>query len=196
MSPKDWRVTVPEGERGPWRVERFEIDKQGAEWHNMLTAFQPGMSRRCVDPGTYTRLLRGNKLVMSDTLAEQHDHAYAYHKATGRVLIHGLGLGMFLGVVLRKLEVTHVTVVEIDADVIALVGPHYEAMAKAEGKALEIIHADALKWQPPKGARWDMVWHDIWDDICADNLPSMKRLHRRYGRRAGWQGSWAREFIA
>ena len=191
----DWRVTVPEGARGPWRVERFEIDKKGADWHNMLTSFQPGMGRRLVEPGTYTRLLRGNTVVMSDTSAEQHDHTYAFYQATGRVLIHGLGLGMFLGAVLRKPEVTQVTVVEIDADVIALVGPHYQQMADAQGKTLEIIRADALTWKPPKGARWDVAWHDIWDDICSDNLPAMKRLHRRYGRRAGWQGSWARELI-
>jgi len=195
MGLKDWRVAVPEGARGPWRVERFVVDEQGASFHNIGVMFTPGMCRRTITPGTYTRLMRGRTVVMSDTESEQHDHAFVYYRAAGRVLIHGLGLGMFLGAVLRKPEVTHVTVVEIDADVIALVGPHYEAMAKAEGKALEIIHADALTWVPPKGARWDVVWHDIWDNICADNLPSMQRLHRRYGRRAVWQGSWARELL-
>ena len=189
------RVTVPEGERGPWRVERFVVDEHGASLHNLGVMFTPGMGRRTIESGTYTRLMRGRTVVMSDTDAEQFDHMYALHKATGRVLIHGLGLGMFLGAVLRKPEVTHVTVVEVDADVIALVGAHYEAMAKVEGKGLEIVHADALTWKPPKGARWDAAWHDIWDYICADNLPQIHTLHRRFGRRVGWQGSWARELL-
>jgi hypothetical protein len=57
---------------------------------------------------------------------------------------------------------------------------------------LRVIHADALKWMPPKVMRWSVVWHDIWDDISVDNLNEMTKLHRRYGRRCDWQGSWCR----
>jgi hypothetical protein len=189
------RVAVPEGERGPWRVERFEVTEDGARFHNFRCDFSPGGYRRRIVPGTYTRLMRGRTVVMSDTPAEQQDHSWFVRNVKGRALLHGLGLGMVLAAVLKKPEVTDVTVVEIDADVIALVGPHYEQMARDEGKPLAIIHGDALKWQPPKGARWGAVWHDIWDSISADNLPDMKTLHRRFGRRADWQGSWARELL-
>ena len=58
---------------------------------------------------------------------------------------------------------------------------------------LNIICADALEWKPPKGTRYNAVWHDIWDNICGDNLDDMKKLHRKYGRRTNWQGSWCRD---
>jgi spermidine synthase len=94
---------------------------------------------------------------------------------------------MVLNAALRKPEVEHVTVVEQSEDVIKLVASHYE------GPRVTIVHADAMTYQPPTGAKFGAVWHDIWDDICADNLDEMKILHRRYGRRTVWQGSWARE---
>ena len=90
---------------------------------------------------------------------------------------------------LDKPEVEHVTVVELSKDVIALVAGHYKARY---GDRLTVVHADALDWKPPKGARYDAVWHDIWPDICGDNWETMKRLHRKYGRRCDWQNSWCR----
>ena len=71
---------------------------------------------------------------------------------------------------------------------IDLVGPSF-----SHDDRVNIICADAFEWRPPKGVRYNAVWHDIWDDICTDNLPEMTRLHRKYGRRADWQGSWCRE---
>lgn len=178
-------VTVPEGERGPWKVERFTISEEKASLANISMMFKPG-GRRC-RAGTYTKLTRDGEIIMSDTPDEKRDHYWFVNRARGHVLINGLGLGMVLGAVLLKSEVERATVVEASEDVIALVGPHYAC------DRVEIVHGDALTWKPPAGVRYGAVWHDIWDDICADNLPEMKRLHRRYGRRADWQGSWARE---
>lgn len=107
----------------------------------------------------------------------------------GEALINGLGIGMVLKNVLLKDEVEEVTVVERSADVIALVAPHYR------DPRVTVVHADAMEYAPPKGKRFDAVWHDIWTFVCADNLPQMHRLHRRYGRRAAWQGSWSRDII-
>jgi spermidine synthase len=127
---------------------------------------------------------------MSDTPAELEDMYYFVYHAKGKVLINGLGLGAAVQAVLSKPEVEHVTVIEISEDVIKLVADHY---LKRYGDRLTIIHADALTWQPPKGQKFDTVWHDIWDSICTDNLEEMGRLHRRYGKRAAWQASWCRE---
>jgi len=178
-------VTVPEGQSGGWRVERFTIEPERASIANISMMFRPG-GRRHV-PGAYTRLLRDGYLVMSDTPDEKRDHYWFVREARGHVLIQGLGLGMVLGAVLAKPDVEHVTVIEKSEDVIGLVANHYAC------ERLTVICADAMTWQPPKGIRYGAVWHDIWDDICADNLDEMKALHRRYGRRADWQGSWARE---
>jgi len=176
-------VTVPEGASGEWRVERFTVSDDDVRLHNICASFRPG--GRSMLAGTYTRLIRGRTLVMSDTRAEKRDHIGFVRRACGDVLINGLGLGMVCGAVLRKPDVTSVTVVELSSDVISLVGASYPEAT--------IVHADAMTWRPPSGVRYGAVWHDVWDDICEDNLPEMKTLHRRYGRRAAWQGSWARE---
>lgn len=174
-------VTIPEGSSGPWAVERFTVEKDSIQ--NIRLAF----SGRGCRPGTYTRLVHQKRgVVMSDTTAEQRDHIEFVWKAKGHVLINGLGLGMCLAAALKKPEVTNATVVEIDPDVISLVGRHYS------DPRVEIVNSDAFEYQIPKGARYGAVWHDIWDDICSDNLPEMHKLHRKYGRRCDWQGSWAR----
>jgi spermidine synthase len=129
---------------------------------------------------------------MSDTPDERRDHLSAIREAKGHVLLNGLGLGCVLQSCLEKEGVTKVTVVEKEEDVIALVAPHYQ---ERYGDRLEVVHADAFEYKPPKGVRYGMVWHDIWPNMCADNLPEMHRLHRKYGRRTEWQGSWGRAYI-
>lgn len=175
------QVSIPEGQSGNWRVEHFEVPERSIE------SMRLAMSGRSIRPGRYTKLMNGHYLVMSDTPAEMRDHYDFVWKARGHCLINGLGLGMCLGAALLKPGVTHVTVVEKSADVIHLVGNAY-----ASDERVEIIHADAFDYQPPKGIRYGAVWHDIWNDICADNLDGMIKLHRKYGRRADWQGSWCR----
>lgn len=173
---------LPEGENGKWKVERFTITKDDARWYNINCHGRP------VEPGKYTRLMRGKTIVMSDTPQEMGDHLAFLHRAHGHVLINGLGLGMCLQV-LDKPDVTKATVIEIDEEVIALVGPYYKKKYKDR---LEIIHADALLWKPPSGIHYGAVWHDIWDNICDDNKPAMKKLHRRYAKICDWQWSWGR----
>lgn len=171
------KVSIKEGILGDYRVERFYVDKP--DIHSMLRG-------RGVPKGEYTRLMRCNTVVMSDTPAEMRDHMFAVHRATGSCLINGLGIGMVLHNILKKDEVTDITVVEISQDVIDLVSPNYT------DDRITFVCADALEYKPPKNKKYGMVWHDIWDYICADNLPEMHKLHRKYGKKAIWQGSWCR----
>lgn len=180
-------VSVPDGSRGPWKVETFTITKHD-EAMSRIRAMQNPLE--AVRAGTYKRLTRNGVVIMSNTQMEIRTHSYFIAVAEGSVLINGLGLGMALTAILAKPAVRDVTVIEKDADVIALVGPHF-----LKDRRVTIINADALTWQPPKAKRYNAVWHDIWDDITADNLPEMKALWRRYGRRTDWQGCWAREHI-
>ena len=174
------KVAVPEGRRGPWSVERFALQDMPP-----TSAFGRGEAAA----GTYTKLVHATRgIVMSDTPDEMRDHQEAVARARGSCLINGLGLGMLLAAVLKKPDVTDVTVVEVDADVIALVGPSYAADPR-----LTIVQADALAYQPPPGRRYAMVWHDIWDRISASNLASMAVLLRKYEPIADWQGCWAED---
>lgn len=204
------RVDVPEGSSGAWRVERFTVSEQ-ASHASLLYAINHRAERgRSIPAGTYTRLMRGQKVVMSDTPAEIADHWPMGVRAKGSVLILGLGLGVVAQMCLDKTNhsfypdfdgvpmdsispaVDHVTVVERDPDVIALVAPHY--LGRYPDR-VTIIQADALDWRPPKGTHYQAVWCDIWDDLCTDNLPQMALLRRRYARRADWVGCWGQHLL-
>lgn len=186
----DWKVTVPEGSKGVWTIDRFEVERESLERLRLQ------IHGRGCPPGTYTRLRRNGYVVMSDTAAEVRDHfepkIQMQRREAKRVLIHGLGLGMVLQQALRMDHVEHVDVVEIDPDVIELIGPHYTAMA---GGRLHLHEGDAYTYKFPVGTTWDIAWHDIWDTLSQDNLELMATLHRRYGSKVGWQGSWGKAFL-
>jgi hypothetical protein len=197
-------------ERGPWRVEMAE-EKPGtpSQW----VAEAEGLP---FVPGWYTALIHAERgLVMSDVPAEIAgclpflDRAQA--EGAGWILISGLGLGIVPAWLLASCPaVRRIDIVEIDADVIALItGDECAREQWAADPRLHVHLGDALTWQgatvshalhdgcalhahcqvPP---RWDAGWHDIWDQPSAANLPSMARLHRRFGKVTGWQMSWER----
>jgi len=183
-------VDVPEGVSGNWRVERFEISESDSSY-SMLSLMNHG--RGFIRPGTYTRMLRGETLVMSDTPDEKRDHygpVLEARREGGRVLVAGLGIGMVANAILQLENVEHVTVIEQSPDVIALAAPHYQ---ERYGDRLEIIEADVFAWKPPKGAKWSVAWFDIWDTICEENLEGMTKLKRKFARRAAWKGCWCEE---
>lgn len=172
------KVNLPDMSKGNVVIEHFDVKE--------MEDFRGMMRGRYVPGGTYCRLRIDGQLVMTDTPAEMDDHREAVSRANGSCLINGLGIGMVLKNILLKEEVTDVTVVEINQDLIDLVGPHYK------DDRVKILCYDAYEYKPEKGKRYGMVWHDIWENICEDNLEGMKRLHRKYGRYCDWQGSWAR----
>ena len=179
-------VNVPDGASGPWQVSTFTVTDAAAKSFNLRAAFQPGC--RTIRPGTYKQLTRKGKIIMSNTPAEIRDHlSFIWKAKKGKnILINGLGVA--LTEILKSDVVEKVTIIEKSQDVIKLTAPTF-----LDDPRVEIIHADAFEWKPPKGARYDAVWHDIWDNICSNNLPEMTKLHRKYGKRTDWQGSWCKE---
>jgi hypothetical protein len=215
------KVSLPEGTSGDWSIEHFEVGNQDAAFERIRMVVTG--SGRGVPEGKYTMLKCGGTTIMSDTPDEIRDHMGAIAEAErrgGHVLINGLGLGMVAATILNaelhcpecngyphrggctcehiagerniQYAVDKVTVIENSPDVIALVGP---TLTERYGARLEIIEADAFTYQPPKGMKYSVVWHDIWPDLCEDNLKTMGTLHRRYGKRCDWQGSWGKELL-
>lgn len=193
-----FKVVWPEAEHGDCRIERFEVTKHDADLFN-LRAIRDG---RFIEPGTYTRLLKRGQLWMSDTPAEIQDHLDAYFiikKAKARtVLVTGLGLGCFTHALLQLDHIEHVGHIELDPDVIQLVGGF---LKERYGDRVSVTQGCALTGplaRPPNSERWerwDFVWHDIWPSVCGDNWDEYKRMHRRYGRLAKRQDSWCRNFV-
>lgn len=158
-----FQVTVPDGCVGEWEVSRRE---------------------------GFCALYRGDAMWMAIIPDEIAAHQEMVARATGHVLISGLGLGMCLSAIAGKPEVEHITVIERENAVIDLVGTHYQRLL---GAKLTLIHADALTWQPPEGAHWDVVWHDIWITVTAQNLPQMRALEQKYASMCDWQDCWGSE---
>lgn len=215
----NFRCNIPERESEHYRVERFTVETEEAKFFNLRQAISMGgiAAHRTIEPGTYTKLLKKGEHypLMSDTPAEIRDHFEFIRHAEGTVLVNGLGLGWCIdaalfrttcqplpwyylssrerkNIVRRKSKwlVNSLTVIEIDPELIALVGSYY---LEKYPTRLTIICADALKYKPPKGVQYNAVWHDIWPTIDYENLEQMKKLHYKYGHCADWQGSWARE---
>lgn len=193
---RGFKVDVPVGSHGVYEVRHVTMSLDAMHRLNheaILDGREPEEL-----PGTYTQLLRMdsnyiNTVVMSDFTTEVADHwalvGYAReHAPLKHVLINGLGLGVAIDLLMPYVE--RITNVEISASVIHLVGGHYK---NKYGDKLNIVHCDAFDYQPPKGTRYDAVFHDIWDFIDDENLPDMRRLHRKYGRLCDWQQSWERK---
>lgn len=183
-------VNIPNGKSGPWMVDDIEISEDRARMENLRFL----MNRQrdlMVAPGTYKRLTRNGTVVMSNTPFEIRTNRPILYRAFGHILINGLGIGMVLKKLLESPDVKKVTVIEASEDVIKLVHPTFAGFITAG--LLEIIHADAFTYNPPKDALYDSVWHDIWDNVEAENFPQMTKLHRKYSRKCAWQDSWCRK---
>lgn len=206
------------GEQGRWRVKHYNVTDESWRLERLRIMHECGddeFSRtmkleRQIPPGPYCTLSRrateremedneyvkaeGYMPIMSDTPAEINEHQHAFMYAGGRVLIHGLGLGVLVSALLAAPHVDHIDVVEIDPDVIALIGPYY-----THDPRVHIHQGDCLRmdWSPE--IEWDYVWHDIWSDISWKNLdPELAEHGISYGMlfdtfadRAGTQGAWA-----
>jgi 16S rRNA A1518/A1519 N6-dimethyltransferase RsmA/KsgA/DIM1 with predicted DNA glycosylase/AP lyase activity len=179
--------TVPDGKRGPWTIDTITLTKDDVMFMN-LRALRDGNAYLACSPGTYKRLRHADRgTIMSNTPMEVRTSIDAYIGAKGAVLVNGLGLGMVLEGMLHKPEVTSIKVCEIDADLIALVGPHFKRDPR-----VTIEHVDADEYKPQREERYDYVWHDIWDAIDSENLPHMGKLLRKWARRAANQACWSR----
>lgn len=198
---------VPVSERGEARIEHFTITPADAKHQNFMMSFRPGTGLDHLEPGRYARLYVGNVLMMSDTPMERRTNWEVVREARGDVLVAGLGLGLILYPMLVNPEVRSITVVEKSRDVIGLVWPHVVQYRDEHGRIdhdqitgdryrgpiLNVIAADVLTWQPPKGSTWDTLYFDIWPDQSLDNLTQIARLHQRFKARkraGGWMSSW------
>ena len=222
---------MAEVEVGRWKTMFFEIDHEHHAVSMVAAMVHGGEQKdmrlaRTIPPGRYMTLLRkateqetqdiederlvdseaplpGYIPIMSDTPTEIREHAHAIENAHGKVLITGLGLGAIVSALLAKPEVEHITVVEIDRDVIAITGPYYE-----DEPRVTIVNADALTFasyaRPNPGeafgpTTWDYHWADIWshiadrnleDDSVAEHGISYGTMFKAYGPLCDEQMAW------
>lgn len=125
-------------------------------------------------------------VVMEDSLYELERHLPIWLAARGRVLITGLGLGCVVRGLLASPRVEHIDVVEIDADILRIVGAEFGGNPR-----VALHHGDAMTYDFEPGARWDCAWHDLYvDDSAYDLHVAHAKLLHDYRERAGQQGAW------
>lgn len=184
---------------GKWTIKPFSVDDRAAGIDALRSLGDGG--GRYTPSGNYLMLHEGGEgedaysgPMMSNTPDEIIDHSPIFDYAEGRVLVTGLGLSCVVSGLLTKPEVTHIDVVELDPDVIKMVGPAY-----AEEDRVTIHEGNALTIELPN-LRWDYAWHDIWATISDKNLDpedaeygglTYRKLFERYAGRADRQMAWA-----
>jgi hypothetical protein len=180
---------LPPGQVGKAETKHLTVTRAMAE-RSAMRAFS---GEYPVSEGTYVQLFVKGRLLMSDTSMEKRTNSRAVFEATGDVLIFGLGIGMVAVAIACKPEVTSVTIVELEQDVIDLVEPHLRAKLGALSSKLKVVRGDAFTWKPEKDAQFSTIWFDIWSDQSPEDFPDFKRLKLRTTRwRApkAWVGCW------
>ncbi len=172
---------------GLWTIERRECpsDPYAAGMFRLATGgynHQTALCRLTEE----TMHQEPGEVVMEDSVRELSRHLPIWLNARGRVLISGLGLGCVVRGLLASLHVSHIDVIELDRDIIHIVGAEF-----ADNPRVTLHHGDALKWEIPTQASWDFAWHDIW---CEGGSLPLHRLHLRlidrYLDHCETQGAW------
>jgi hypothetical protein len=185
-------------ESGSVRLDAFSITPEEARTYNLRSYFHARGDT--VRPGRYARLTRNGTLWMTDTPYERRGNLELHRAAKGDVLILGLGIGMLPTALAQKPDVTSITIVEIDEDVIAAVTPTLTRTAPAA----RVLHGDAFlpeRLDLPRaraGGGFDTILADVWPTICADDRPqhiAMRRAWRAWLRPSGRHVTWQEDRV-
>ncbi|MBQ7354616.1 MAG: hypothetical protein IJW62_03760 [Clostridia bacterium] len=114
----------------------------------------------------YPCVLEGGREWMLITPNEINTMAPHVEAAFGKVLTYGLGLGYYAFMTARKEDVESVTVVERDADVIALFERYIRPQLGKPGEKIKIVQADAFEYAATRmgAGGFNYVFTDLWHD--------------------------------
>lgn len=137
-------------------------------------------------------LVRDGASWMSSTPFEFESQEIGIRFARGHVLIFGLGMGWAASACSCLPQVSRVTVVERDPDVLALheeLGTFGQLPQSAQAK-LDVVLGDALEYRPDRPV--DLLMPDIWLPLVNDErLAEVRRMQANVG--AGEIYFWGQE---
>jgi hypothetical protein len=148
------KVNIPIGTSGKWSIRKATGDSN--------TIYTDILGSPCggkIEPyDDYTFLFHDDiKFVMSDTYSEYAEHQPLWSGATGDVLIAGLGVGYVNEFLMNNENVTSITIIEKNQDVIDLVWPYCPKNGK-----FTLINEDIENWTLPNNSHWHFGWFDSW----------------------------------
>ena len=156
--------TYREGEIGDWKIDRGGqlVHDWGYYTGPCLVEMLPSLARK-----VKSKQNAGSdrwETWMSLTPHEIESQELGCRFAFGHSVIMGLGMGWMAANVALNPNVTKVTVVELDPDVITLFANSgaLESLPKSAGKKIVIIEGDALQWTPAVTDIVNFLYADIW----------------------------------
>lgn len=159
-------------EVGRWRLQVVPLLLSPGYWNPArLTRNTAILSRREVG--------RDYRTWMSMTPMEIESQEIGVRAATGHTVVMGMGMGWAAVNAALKPEVTRVTVVELDPDVIEmnrLIGLFDQLSADIVAK-IDVVNADAMEYR--SGTPADMLMTDIWLPINGDERMEQSRVMAR-----------------
>jgi hypothetical protein len=117
--------------------------------------------------------------IMSDNLFERLTNRNFLNTANGNVLLFGLGIGVNILPLLEDEEISHITVVDINSEIVDAIGP-YIKNCDVNNK-LTIITGDAFTYyQQLSETQFDVIYFDIWHFINSSTRTDMEILKELY----------------
>ena len=161
-----WETYLPHlpkfkpGRSGPWQLRRQNLqpEREIESYDPVLVSMTKELPRQ-----KYVHVLRkgedkGSNIWMSTSDMELATMSENLGPAHGKVLVGGLGMGIFPTLAARCKRITSITVVEADADIIAMTKQHLHH------PKVEIIH-DRFEEYCQKAQNqkpYDYIYVDIW----------------------------------
>ena len=152
------------------------------------------VARSAVDPDFHV-LQHQDTTWMSTALFELESHAFHLQCAGGLVVTAGLGMGMFAAAAAAKPEVDRVIVVEIDDQIIDLVGRRLIPQRPDLSKKIRIIQGNALDYEfmrtiADQAGRPDLLLNDVYPTVPHEDAPgdTAQMVEALDPVTAGWWG--------
>lgn len=166
---KDMAAILNEAETENFKLDKFKITQ--GDFRAAIAA---------IPEGEYVRLLDKRfivpEVIMSNTPMEKRTNSKFVKAAHGDVLIAGLGIGMIPLAIQDKPEVTSITIVEKEPEIIKLIKSQINFNSK-----VTIIEEDIYTFRPD--CKYNCIYFDIWPHISEDVYKDMLFLKdgfRRY----------------
>lgn len=136
-------------------------------------------------------LFEGERLWMSDTPFEYEGIRRHLKDSKGQVLTSGLGLGLFAYLASKRKAVKQVDVVEINQDIIELVGK------QLRGRKIHIIQDDIYHYLSTTVKKYDFIYLDIWADFIGPikDVDKAAKVAKRCLKPGGEVKVWLQELI-
>ena len=180
-------IRFPQAVQGRWEMTRMAYEPYELFVRDDLLCLPDGreiprlgyFDRRFA----YPAVLEGGREWMTVTPNEVATMAPALSQVRGRVAVMGLGLGYFAFMASEKNDVRAVTVVERDADVIALFERHLLPQF-AHREKVRLVCADAFDLAQAGLDGFDCAFVDLWHDV-SDGAPMYLRMKALEARSPG-----------